>query len=252
VIKPKRIITGLQILTVSIAKAGTGKNPTAGVVLVKAGVDMTPEETQAALDALKAKLGDEEMALVMALIEAGKQAAPAAKADEPKEPEAKAGEEPPKDDSPEMAKANAVMAKAETLLAKAHAERDALQAEIAKRDDAEVLAGFVAKAKSDLVALPGAKPEDIGVLLKAVSDKAGPDTAAQLVGVLATASGAIAKSGLLKAVGSSEDSVGTASGDLQREIAVLCKAHPGMTPSQAHYQVMSTNPRLAAAACKEG
>lgn len=235
----RRTITGLRLLTVSLAKAGTGKNPCAGIVLAKAGVQMSPDEIKAALEALKTKLSDDEMALVMGLIEAGKQASPEVKPEVDAEP-------------PEVAKARAeAVSKAHELIAKAEQERDLAKAELAKRDNEAALAGFVAKAKTQMMAIPGTTPAELGVLLKAVAEKVGDKEAAKFVSLLSGASAAIAKSVLLKSVGSGDDAVGTEAAKLRHEIALVRKARPELSDPQALVEVAKTNPVLFAAARKE-
>jgi hypothetical protein len=233
----KRVITGLRIFTVCLAKAGTGKNPLAKIVLAKAGGSMSPEEMQAALQQLQASLSEEQMAAVMALIEAAKGSAPAEK-------ETPMAEEKEAACSPEMQKR---LQKAHDDAAAVKAELATAKAELARRDEATKLAGFVAKASSEMGALPGIKAEELGVILKTAAEHLSDAQMGQLTGVLAAASSAIAKSALLVASGSDKDEA-TAGNQLDLEINLLRKAQPELSPEQALYQVARKQPGLFKAA----
>ena len=249
--QPKRVITGLRIFTVCLAKAGTGRNPTAKIVLAKAGSDMNPEEMQAALDQLQSSLSEEQMALVMALIEAGKAPAePEVKAEEPAQAEEPAPEVKAEEPAPEVKADDEEKMRLQKANDDLEAELEKARAELAARDEATAIAGFVAKASEDMAALPGIKPAELGMLLKAASAALDDAQMAQLTGVLKSASAAIGKSTLLKAVGSDGDST-TAGGRLDHEINVLRKAHPELSPQQALVRVAKSNPGLFAAAAKE-
>ena len=236
---------------------------------------MSPEEYQAALDALKGKLDEEGQMELMRLLEAMKAPVeapePEAKSDEEPapeaeqkaddesapEPEAKAEEPAPEaeakaDDEDEEKKPEDLGKAQSEELAKAVERADAAEAELAKMRDAEELREYVSKAAKKMVALPGVKPAELGVMLRQIHKSLGADAYGSLCMMLESASEAIGKSTLMKSVGSDRsDATGGAMTRLEAEISNLRKKSPELTREQALYKVARTQPGIFRAAAEE-
>lgn len=262
-----KVLRKLRIDTIGMVHKGA--NPGSRVALCK-GATMSPEELQAMLDQLNAQLDEEGKQALAAVLEAAKAPAPApeAKADEEPASEEEAEEEPEAKADPEMEekaedededKAEPVgkaeseaLAKAKADVEAARAEVEKAQAELATLREAEEIREYVTKAQSEMATLPGVKPAELGIMLRKVHKDLGDEAYASLCGILKSASDSIAKSVLLKSVGSDRsDAANGGMTRLEARIAELQKNDNSLTRERALYEAAQKDPGLFRAAATE-
>lgn len=148
---------------------------------------------------------------------------------------------------------NALLAKADpavrALIEKA--EKDAKDAsEIAKAErDARLTREYISKAQS--LPMLGESAENLGGLLRRVSESLSPEDAATVEKVLKTANEQIAKGNLFTEFGSGGGSV-TVSKSAEAAAAEIRKANPELTEDMALAKAYETNPDLLAEAMTAG
>lgn len=123
----------------------------------------------------------------------------------------------------------------------AKAEMEAVKKQLATERDERRTKEFIAKAATDYKALPGIKSEDLGLVLKAITDAA-PDQVAKVEAVLKAAATAVGEGELLKSAGAPHNGM---SGDAMAQInklaegLVLKSADQKLTQAQAVDFVMT-------------
>jgi len=242
---------------VSVVDAGASGNDRVSprVVLIKRAEraqkkasDMTPEERAAKLEQLRAKLGDELYADMLAMIELA--ATPAA-ASEPAEPMDKADPEKKPD---EMAKADdkaddelKKRLKKSPEFADAFARVEAQNVELSKRlvtvqrevKEREALD----KVRQEYAHVPGAEHATVARIMQRSQEALEPDTYVELCKILKASSDAVEQSELLRSSGSG-GSVDTGGYGKLSELAKRRAAEQGISYGNAYQAVARENPDL--------
>jgi hypothetical protein len=175
------------------------------------------------------------------------------KADDDPEPMPPKADDEDEDKATPVGKAeSAALAKAKAEAESARAEVEKAKAELATLREAEEVREYVTKAQAEMATLPGVKPAELGVMLRKVHKDLGDEAYASLCGILQSASDAIAKSVLLKSVGSDRsDATNGGMTRLEARVAELRKSDTSLTREQAIYKAAQQDPALFRAAATE-
>jgi hypothetical protein len=120
-----------------------------------------------------------------------------------------------------------------------------LEKALKQEQDRRELETWVAKAREDLVALPGKTPEEHGEAFKKMAD-ADPKLAEDQYNILKSAADAVKKSALYSELGGrGQDTTGTAYSKIMKKAEQLIeKSSESMTKEQAFQKALVANPEL--------